>query len=121
MYTDTRPKSRRWNPHPTAGQHWGGAEARHSLLLQDGTTSFQVEEARKWDSWAGKDGQVGGDSGTSAGDADVGPQTISCAHRLIVSSTGIKPLVAVIRDGAPSGGGSAPHLPSMGQRWRVPT
>lgn len=121
MHTDTRPKSPRSNPHPTAGRHWGGAEARHSLPLQEGTRSFQVEEERRSDRWAGIDGQVGGDSGTSAGDADVGPQTMGCAHRLVVSSAGIKALITVIRDGAARAGGSVPHLPSMGQCWGVPT
>lgn len=69
----------------------------------------------------GKYRQVGGDRGTSARDVDVGPQTIDCAYRLVVFSTGIKPLITVIRDGAPRGGGAVPLQPSMGQCWRVPT
>lgn len=73
------------------------------------------------DMCAGNDGQVGRDRGTSARDVDVGPQTINRAYRLVVPSVGIKPLFTIIRDGAPRGEGAVPHLPSMGQYWRVPT
>lgn len=71
--------------------------------------------------WVGTDAQVGGDSGTSAGDADVCPQTIDRAHRLVVFSAGVEPLLTVIRDSAPRVGAAVPHLPSVGQCWRVPT
>lgn len=80
MCTDMQPKNLWSNPHPRVEQHLGGVEARHSPPLQKGRRSLQVGKDRRLERWAGKDGQVGGDRGTSAGDADVGPQTIDCTY-----------------------------------------